>query len=260
MSAGVIVAYAPSSMSTNQVSVPTPAGAMSTFVTRPGSGAGPWPLVVLYMDGLGMRPALVRIGERIAAFGFVVAMPDLFYRTGPYEAADPRVFFTDPEMRKAWSQKHLGKVSVADVTVDTEALLAAMDRDPSVKVGKIGTTGYCLGGRLSFAMATKLPSRVAAAASFHGGGLVTDAPESPHRAAGSIRARVYVAGAVQDPSFTDAMKETLIGALTEAHVDHRVETYEGLRHGWVPDDTPVHDPAGAARHDAELRALFSATL
>ncbi|MFO0672346.1 MAG: dienelactone hydrolase family protein [Polyangiaceae bacterium] len=181
-------------MSTNQVSVPTPAGAMSTFVARPGSGAGPWPLVVLYMDGLGMRPALVRIGERIAAFGFVVAMPDLFYRTGPYEPADPQGLLHRSRDAEGVVQKHLGKVNVADVTVDTEALLAAMDRDPSVKVGKIGTTGYCLGGRLSFAMATKFPSRVAAAASFHGGGLVTDAPETRTARQARLRARLRGGG------------------------------------------------------------------
>lgn len=247
-------------MSTKRVSIDTAAGPMTTFVARPDEGAGPWSLVVLYMDGLGMRPAIVRIGERISQMGYVVAMPDVFHRTGPYEAADPKVFFGDAEMRKAWIATHLSKVTVADVTADTEALLASLDADPSVRPGPIGTTGYCLGGRLSIAVAAKLGARVGAAASFHGGGLVTDAPESPHRLAAGIRARVHVAGASEDPGFTDAMKDALVAAFDAAGLTHHVEIWAGLRHGWVPDDTPVHDAAGAARHDAELRAFFAAAL
>jgi len=102
--------------------------------------------------------------------------------------------------------------------------------------------------------------RIVAAASFHGARLATDAPESPHLLAPRMKARVYVAGAVEDASFTDEAKKRLDDALTEAGVDHTVVTYEGARHGWVPTDTPVHNPAAAERHYEALFALFDATL
>jgi carboxymethylenebutenolidase len=121
-------------------------------------------------------------------------------------------------------------------------------------------TGYCMGGRLSLAAAGSFPDRIAAAASFHGAYLATDAPDSPHLLAPQMTAKIYVAGAVEDASFTDAMKQRLTEALAAARVDHTVETYAGLRHGWVPSDTPVHDREGAERHFRELLALFDSAL
>jgi carboxymethylenebutenolidase len=112
----------------------------------------------------------------------------------------------------------------------------------------------------SLAAAANFPDRVAAAASFHGGKLVTDAPDSPHLLASRMKARVYVAGAVQDAGFTDEMKQRLKDALTAAHVDHTVVTYEGARHGWVPTDMPVHDRAAAERHYEALFDLLDSTL
>jgi carboxymethylenebutenolidase len=116
-----------------------------------------------------------------------------------------------------------------------------------------------MGGRLSIATAGHFPDRVAAAASYHGGQLATDAPDSPHRLAPVMQARVYVAGAIEDRGFDDAQKQRLEEALTAAHVDHRVETYNA-RHGWVPSDTPAHDPAAAERHWQTLFDLFAGTL
>jgi carboxymethylenebutenolidase len=124
-----------------------------------------------------------------------------------------------------------------------------------VKQPKVGTTGYCLGGGLSLAAAGNFPDRVAAAASFHGGRLATDAPDSPHLLAPKMKAKVYVAGATDDPSFPEDMKSRLIDALARAGVDHTVETWPA-RHGWVPSDTPVHDPAQAERHFRTLFDLF----
>lgn len=124
---------------------------------------------------------------------------------------------------------------------------------------KIGTVGYCMGGALSLSAAGTFPDRVGAAASFHGANLATDAPDSPHLLAPKMRgAKIYVAGAIEDASFPDDMKLRLDDALTAAGVDHRVETYAGLRHGWVPSDTPVHDPEGAERHFRALFELFAA--
>jgi carboxymethylenebutenolidase len=124
----------------------------------------------------------------------------------------------------------------------------------------IGTTGYCLGGGLSLSAAGNFPDRVIAAASYHGGNLANDAPDSPHLLADRIRARVYVAGAIEDASFPEAQKQRLIDALSRAGVAHHVETYPGAQHGWVPPDSAVYDDAAAERHWQTLLGLFDATL
>jgi carboxymethylenebutenolidase len=105
------------------------------------------------------------------------------------------------------------------------------------------------------------PDRIAAAAAFHPGHLATDAPDSPHLLAPKMRGvKLYLAGAVEDPSFPDDMKRRLEEALTAAGVDHRLETYAGMRHGWVPSDTPVHSPEGAERHFQALLEFYASAL
>ncbi|MEY4576405.1 MAG: hypothetical protein RL701_1108 [Pseudomonadota bacterium] len=143
---------------------------------------------------------------------------------------------------------------------DTQAFLDFLARQPQVRGDRIGTTGYCLGGGLSLSAAGNFPERVAAAASYHGGNLATDAADSPHLLADRIRARVYVAGAVEDASFDDAQKARLINALNHARIESRVETYEGAKHGWVPSDSAVHNPEAAERHYRSLIELFDSTL
>jgi len=128
-----------------------------------------------------------------------------------------------------------------------------------VRSGPIGTTGYCLGGLMSLTAAGTFPDRIAATASYHGGRLATDAPESPHRLAPKIQSRVYIAGAIEDRSFPDDMKARLDDALTQAGVDHRIETYPA-KHGWVFRDMPVYDAAAAERHWETMVALFDAKL
>jgi len=128
-----------------------------------------------------------------------------------------------------------------------------------VKKGGIGITGYCMGGLMSLTAAGTYPDRVAAAASYHGGRLATDAPDSPHRLAPKMKARIYVAGAIEDQSFPDDMKARLEQALTDAGVDHKIETYPA-KHGWVLRDTPVYDAAAAERHWNTLLALFGGML
>jgi carboxymethylenebutenolidase len=117
-----------------------------------------------------------------------------------------------------------------------------------------------MGGGLSLSAAGNFPDRVIAAASYHGGGLATEATDSPHRLASRIKARVYVAGAVEDPSFPDEQKQLLTEALQAAKVNHIVETYAGAKHGWVPSDSAVYDRAASERHYQTLIALFDATL
>jgi carboxymethylenebutenolidase len=246
-------------MARTTVTIATPDGRCEAAVFRPASSAGPWPGVLMFMDGVGVRPALFEIGERIASHGYVVLLPDLFYRTGPHALPDPVKLFADPEVRAAWA-KIIGTRTADQIKSDTGAFLEFLGTQPDIVQPAVGTTGYCMGGSYSLVAAGNFPERVVAAASYHGGRLATDAPDSPHLLAPRMKARVYVAGAIEDPSFPDDMKARLEAALTEASVAHTVETYAGARHGWVPTDIPVHDPALAERHFETLFALFDATL
>jgi carboxymethylenebutenolidase len=221
-------------------------------------GGGQRPAVLFYMDGIGIRPALFEIGERLAEGGYYVLLPDLYYRSG-FSAREGSRLFTDDVIRAEWMKTVLPTVSIANIMRDTTAMLGHLDRLPNVRSEKIGTTGYCLGGRLSLAAAGHFPDRVIAAASYHASQLATDAPDSPHRLAPKMKARVYVAGAIEDPGFDDAQKRRLDDALTAAGVDHVVETYNA-RHGFVPSDTPVHDEAATEKHWRTLFNLLDGTL
>jgi carboxymethylenebutenolidase len=226
----------------------------------PDTGTGPWPAVLVYMDGRGIRPALFELGERIASAGYFVLLPDLFYRAGPYDAPSGEAFAADPSLRQRWQATYMATASKANVRSDTEAFLAFIAARADVSSPAIGTTGYCMGGSLSLAAAAHFPDRVLAAASYHGGNLASDAPDSPHLLAPQIRARVYVAGAVEDASFPDEQKQRLTESLVAAGVAHQVETYAGAKHGWVPSDSAVYDRAGSERHYRTLIELFDATL
>ena len=242
----------------NKIDIETRDGVCPSYVFEP-EGGGPWPAVLFFMDGVGIRPAILEMGERIAAHGYLVLLPDLFYRAGPYEPMDPHVVFADPEKRKELFEKFFPHVTQAKVMSDTQAFLDYLDARPDVKRGGVGVTGYCMGGLMALTAAGTYPDRIAAAASYHGARLATDAPESPHLLAPRMKARIYVGGATEDPTFTDEMKVRLEEALTSAGVEHRIETYPA-RHGWVPRDTPVHDVAAAERHWQTLFALLDSTL
>jgi carboxymethylenebutenolidase len=233
-------------------------GPCRSFVYRP-DGRAPWPAVLVYMDGIGIRPAMLEVGERLASRGYFVLLPDLFYRSGAYAPMNARTVFADPAERKVLSERYLSLATPANVMADTEAFLAWLAAQPDVRPGPIGTTGYCMGGLMSLSAAGTYPDRVAAAASYHAGRLATDGPDSPHRLAPRIRARVYVAGAIEDPSFPDEMKARLERALTEAGVSHTVETYPA-RHGFVLRDTTAYDHAAAERHWQTLTDLLDSTL
>ena len=240
-----------------QLQIETADGHCPTHVYHP-TGNGPWPGVIMYMDGIGMRPALMEIAERIADNGYYVLLPNLFYRVA-FDASHGMKVFTDPDLRKDLMTRVMPSASPANIMRDTEALLAHLAARPEVRDGRIGITGYCMGGRLAVYAAGHFGDRIAAAASYHGSGLATDAPDSPHRLAPNMKARVYVAGAIKDPNVDDAQKARLEQALTDSGVDHMVETYNAL-HGFVPRDTPVHDEAATAKHWETLLALFAATL
>lgn len=241
-----------------KVEIETRDGVCPSYVFQP-EGGGPFPAVLVFMDGLGIRPAMLEVGERLATHGYFVLLPDLFYRSGPYEPMDPHTTFSDPEKRKVLMEKFFAPATPANVMSDTRAFLDYLAAQPAVKRGGIGTTGYCRGGLMSLTAAGTYPDRIVAAASYHGARLASDAPDSPHRLAPKIKARVYVAGAIEDQSFPDDMKARLEEALTAAGVDHRIETYPA-RHGWVLRDTPVYDAAAAERHWQTLVALLDAKL
>lgn len=241
-----------------RIDIKTRDGTCPSYVYRP-DGAGPWPAVLVFMDGVGIRPAMLEIGARLATYGYFVLMPDLYYRSGPYAPMNPHTVFSDPEQRKVLMEKYFGLATPANIMSDTSAFLDFLAGEPDVKKGRIGTTGYCLGGLLSLTAAGTYPDRIAAAASYHGGRLATDAPDSPHLLAPNMKARVYVAGAIEDGSFPDDMKARLEAALTKAGVDHLIETYPA-RHGWVLSDTPVYDEAAAERHWRTLTILLRETL
>jgi len=242
----------------SKIEIKTRDGVCPSYVYRP-TGTGPWPAVLVYMDGLAIRPALLELGERLATSGYFVLLPDLFYRSGPYAPMDPKRVFSDPEMRKVLMEKYIAHATQANIMSDTVAFLDYLAKEPDVKPGGIGVTGYCMGGMMSVTAAGTFPDRIVAAASYHGGRLATDAPDSPHLLAPKMKARVYVAGATDDQGFPDDMKARLEEALTKAGVDHTIETYPA-KHGWVFRDTPVYDEAVCERHWTTLGALLGAKL
>jgi carboxymethylenebutenolidase len=242
----------------SKIDIETRDGVCPGYVYRP-AGTGPWPAVLVFMDGLAIRPAMLQIGERLATHGYFVLLPDLFYRAGPYEPMEPKAVFADPEKRKLLMEKYFAAATPANIMADMPAFLNYLAAQPDVKQGPVGITGYCMGGRLALIAAGTFPERIAAAASYHGGRLAGDDADSPHRLAPRMQARVYVAGAIEDQSFPDDMKQRLEKALTDAGVDHRIETYPA-KHGWVFSDFPVYDAAAAERHWQTLIALLDSRL
>lgn len=223
---------------------------------QPGGGRGALPGVILYMDAFGPRPALDGMGQRLAELGYIVLVPDLFYRAGPY-SFDARTAFSDP----ATKEKLMGMVkgtTQAMTESDTAAFLDALsDAGASDRTGVVG---YCMGGARALTAAAAYPDRIAAAASFHGGNLASDAEDSPHRRAESIKAKVYVGSAGVDRSFPPEQSARLAEALRVAEVDHVIENYVGMAHGWTVPDHGAYDGGGAERHWKRLAGFFAEAL
>jgi carboxymethylenebutenolidase len=237
--------------------ITTPDGTCPVRLFTP-DGQGPWPGVVMYVDAGGVRDTLATMAAKLAGFGYAVLLPDVYYRHGDWAPFDMRTAFADPAERGRLMSM------LASITPDMMAGDAATFFDylagrPEVRGDTFGTTGYCMGGRTSFTVAGRVPDRVAAAAAFHPGGLVTDAADSPHLLAHQIRAAVYVAGAHNDASFTPDAAEVLEKALTAAGVEHTIETYPAA-HGFAVADNPAYDAAAAERHWTATREFFGAKL
>lgn len=244
-------------MKHQQIVIETADGPCPAHAIHP-AAPGPWPAVLMYMDGIGMRQALVDIAARIAGGGYYVLLPDLFHRTG-HRVADVNAFFSDPAVRKEWLEKVLPSATPEKIMSDTRAFIRHFEQQPNVHARHIAITGYCMGGRLAVTAAGTFGDRVACAAAFHPGGLATDKAESPHLLADRIRGELYIAAATDDSGFDAAQQQRLRAALTDAGVKFTLETYPA-KHGWVPSDTPVHDPEMAERHFDVLFGLLERSL
>ncbi|MEJ3657487.1 alpha/beta fold hydrolase [Actinomycetes bacterium KLBMP 9759] len=240
------------------VRVPTPDGVCSASLHVPDSG-GPAPAVILFPDAGGPRETFSSMGDRLAAMGYVALVPDPYYRAGEWAPFDLATAFTDPDERARLSTLMHG-VTPENTGRDTGAFLDFLAGRDEVSGEKVGTTGYCMGGRASLIAAAKHPDRIAGAASFHGGGLAAaDAPESPAALADRIRATLYIAAAENDDSFPADQYERLDKALEAAGVTYTLETYPAA-HGFAVPDNPTHDADAEARHWAAMEELFAATL
>lgn len=245
-------------MSKERIELRRPEGTMDALFYEP-EGEGPWPLVVFYMDAFGLRPALEDMAERLTDAGYAVLQPNLYWRTGPFEPFDPSAAFGDPDER-ARIMALLHSVKVDDVKADTLALVGEVAEDGRVRTDRFGCVGYCMGGRLAFCMAEELPDRVAASASIHPGGLVTDDADSPHLKAGRIHGVVYLGIADEDRSCTPEHQQALRKALDAAGVDYTLELYSGAKHGFAIADHSVYDEAAAKRHWQRVLELFDTEL
>lgn len=245
-------------MSEETITIATADGQLPVHVFAPGDGAK-HPAVIMYTDALGIRPASLGMGRRLASYGYVVLVPDLYYRAGAYGPLVPEEVLSAPG----------GFSSLGPLMASTDTHRAAADSGPmldylatrdDVEGSGVGLTGYCRGGTLAFQTAGTYPDRVAALALFHTSKLVTDDELSPSLAAPAIRAATLIVGADNDPGYPPEMARAIDELLTEAGAEHTMEIYPGARHGFTQPDFPIYDEAAAERHWTEMRELFDAAL
>jgi carboxymethylenebutenolidase len=237
------------------VSIRTADGDCTTRVLTP-EGAGPWPAVLYYMDGFGIRPALFEMAKNLTDAGYMVLLPDLFYRHGTYEPLVPKDIFAANAVATTVGPLMASSDNHRAGMVDTEALIAYLDTRSDVKGDKVGTVGFCMGGGMAIAAAGFFPDRVVAVVSFHGGNLATDQEVSPHLLAPKIKAELLVLGADKDSYYPPEMAEKLETALNGAGVRNTCKIYEGAAHGWTKPDFPVFDAEATKRGWSEAVALF----
>jgi carboxymethylenebutenolidase len=244
-------------MPKKEIEIKTGGGVAKAGLFPPASASSNSAGVILYMDAFGPRPALDGMAERLAAEGYAVLVPDLFYRNAPYGPFDAKTAFS-VDKTALQLRGMLASTTQAMTQADTGAFLDTLEREGVT--GPIGTVGYCMGGARALNAAASYPDRIKAAASFHGGNLAADAPDSPYRRAGEIKARVYVGCAGVDKSFPPEQSARLAEALRAAEVDHIIENYVGMAHGWCVPDHGVYDEAGAERHWKRLIGFFAEAL
>ncbi|MFF4354448.1 dienelactone hydrolase family protein [Streptomyces sp. NPDC001530] len=243
------------------VDIRTADGIADAYLAHPDDGQA-HPGVLMYQDAFGVRPHLTAMADRLAAAGYTVLAPNVFYLHGRIPVVELPAFID-----MAARPDILGKVvplmealSPELTERDAGAFLGWFAQSPLVTDGPVGITGYCMGARLALYTAGTHPDRVAAAAGFHGGDLASEAPYSPHLLADRITAELYFAHADEDPSMPEEQVRRLEKALTDAGVAHRCEVYAGAHHGYTQSDTAAYNPAAAERHWTELLALFGRVL
>jgi carboxymethylenebutenolidase len=248
-------------MQTTTVQVPAPDGTADAFLVRP-EGDGPFPGVLLFMDAFGLRPRLAEMAGRIAERGYAVLVPNLLYRSGRPPLVDPAEL-ADPEKRGAAFGRlkpMMDELTPERVVADTGAYLDFLGAQPSAAPGRVVVVGYCMGGRNGLRAIAAHPDRIAGLASFHAGGVVTDQPDSPHLAVGSITGELYFGHADNDRSMTPEQIKALEVALDEAGVAYTSELYAGAPHGYTMSDTAMHHAGAEERHWAALFALLDRVL
>jgi carboxymethylenebutenolidase len=220
---------------------------------------GSRPAVIFYMDGIGIRPALCDMAGRLASNGYYVLLPNLYYRSGPIKPFDAATVFKGGAERDRLTPL-FQSLNNKLLMEDTASFLDFLEAQPSVRGQKIGCLGYCMGGAFALSAAGAFPERIAAAASLHGARLATDQPDSPHLLAPKMRAAIYVGIAGIDPHFTPEEKQRLESALQSAGVEHQVEVYPEVKHGFAVNDTPVYDRPASERHWQQILKLFAENL
>lgn len=241
----------------NETRIRTDAGEMTTFIAHP-DGDGPFPVAILYMDGVGYREQIKENARRFAADGYYVVAPDLFYRSGE------KLTFDFSRIGEPGYRERLMEI-VSSVTPDaamedTHALLGRVADDPAAAAGPKVCVGYCMGARVALHAAAALPGEIAAAAGIHPGALVTDQPDSPHHDLASVEGKLYFAFAEKDQSATPEIVTQFSDELEAQGIDGIVERLPGTSHGFAMADLPVYDQPAAAHHFERTLELWRRTL
>jgi carboxymethylenebutenolidase len=244
------------------VEVKTQHGTCDAALVHPKS-QGRWPAAILFVDAFGLRPTMRDMAKRLAQDGYVVLVPNPYYRSARAPGLPAGFDFNNPADRKKLAELRAPLTADA-VTGDAIAYTAFLDANaPVKKSAKMGVFGYCMGGAMTLRAAAALPERVGAGASFHGGGLATDQPDSPHRLVPKIKAQYYFGVAANDDASDPQAKTKLEQAFADAHLNAKIEVYDGSLHGWcvsdmphAPDGKPIYDEAQAERAWNELVVLF----
>ncbi len=242
----------------SEVEIKTPDGTADAYFVHPAAGRHPG--VLVWPDIFGLRPAFRQMGKRLAEAGYTVLVVNPFYRTRKAPTAPEHADFDEPDTRKMLMDLHatLGPVTAK---TDAQAFIAWLDQQQAVDTGlKAGTTGYCMGGPLVFETAAAMADRIGAAATFHGGGLVTDQPESPHLLIPKMKAHFLIAIAESDDLKQPDAKNVLRASFAKVRLPAEIEVYAGTLHGWCPPDSAVYNAAQAEKAWARLMALFKEAL
>ncbi len=238
----------------SDVTVPTPDGTADCYFVHPASGTAPG--VLIWPDIFGLRPAFRQMGKRLAESGYSVLVVNPFYRVKKAPTADAGSA-TAIQQLVPLAQS----LNATTQMTDAKAFIAWLDAQPSVaKNRKIGTQGYCMGGPIAFRTAAAVPDRVGAVGSFHGGGLVTDKPDSPHLQAATSKAQFLVAIAANDDARSPNDKVVLKETFAKANLVAEIEVYADAAHGWCPPDSKVYNEAQAEKAWSRLLVLYGKAL